>query len=212
MSTQSFYDVRPVDLTPLKCYQLYNSIKLHFSVARYDYFKYHLNENKFTQKALDEHTNANIFYKISDKFLYQDRFIPLLVANLFHNPATWIGEIVDSSGVARGMEYRKYLNALMPTFENDLQKAIFKNKMRKPEALFTLDSKVNFLNLLMKKEISPVTAAILCKTIYPKYSSNSMMSFVYEDKVKSLNKLAAFIPSVDEVIVMEVVNRSIYDF
>lgn len=212
MAQPSFYDVRPVDLTPLKCYQLYNSIKLHFNEVRYNYFKYGLNESKFTQKALDENPNSSIFYKISEKFLYQDRYIPLLVSNLFNNSNTWIGEIVDVAGVQRGVEYRKYMNNLIPSFENDVQKMLIKNKIKSIKDICSLDSKVNFFNLMVKKEINYLTAAILCKTIFTKYSSNSIMSFVYEDKIKSLNKLSHFIPCVDEVIVMNVIQNSIYDF
>lgn len=192
--SQVFSDIKQVDLTPLKCYQLYNSIKLHFSSKRFDYKKYGLNAGKFNQKTFDEHRSKDMFVKISDKFLYQERFIPFLVANSYSNPSMWIGDMMLESNVKKALEFRKYLNSFKESFTNDIQMLVGELKINNINVLYDVNSRNNYFNLLVKNKIKPFTAAVLNNLFYTKYCSNTSLSFIYEDKAFYLNRLLDFVP------------------
>ena len=216
--SQAFSDVRPVDLTPLICFQLYNSIKLHFSSSKYDYKKYGLNAKRFSQSSLDENRNKDMFERISNKFLYKDRYIPFLVANSYTNPSMWIGDMMTEPNIKRALEFRKYLNAFSSSFENDIQQIVSELKITSIKSLYDVDSKNNYFNLLIKNKIKPFTAAVLNDLFYTKYCSNTTLSFIYEDKSFYLNRLLDFVPKTcynhadDEAHILGVIHECISTF
>lgn len=192
--SQVFSDIKEVDLTPLICFQLYNSIKLHFSSKKYDFKKYGLNPNKFTQQALDEHQNAEMFYRVADKFLYKERYIPFLVANSYSNSSSWIGEMLLDVNIKTAIGYRRYLNSFMNSFMDDIQRNVIELKIKNIKTLYDVNSRNNYFNLLTKNKIHPFTAAVLNNLFFTKYCCNTTLSFIYEDKAFYLNRLLDFAP------------------
>ena len=105
----NYYDsIKPSDLNPLIVYQLYNSIKLHFTQKNYDYLKYKLNEKKFTLESYNQRPDKEFFKTISNRVMYRNRLIPLLVSNFYYNNKIWVGDLLKEAPLKSTIEYRKY--------------------------------------------------------------------------------------------------------
>jgi len=87
-------------MTPLIAYQMYNSIKLHFNDAKYDYFKFKLNPKVFTASSFESRNDKYKFEKLSKQFENRTNAIEDLEMALsswfLYNPTSWIGDIVDA--------------------------------------------------------------------------------------------------------------------
>ena len=192
-SIPEFYRIENIDLTPLLAFQLYHSIKLNFNQKKYDY---HVDGliNKTTQESLDKRKDKNFFYKASDKLLYQNRYVPLLVSNLYKNNKMWIGNLLSRESIINALAFRKYSNTLINSFETDIQRIKYNQGLDSIEKLYQETSAVNYINLLGKNLIHPITASILQDLNQAKYISNIENQLIEEDSNYYLNKLIKFIP------------------
>lgn len=192
MST--FFDIEPVNLTPLICYQLFNSIKLHFSNQNYSYIKYGLNPRTFNEESFQSKNDKDFYKKLSDKLLYQSRYIPLVVINVFYNNKIWVGELAQKNCIDRAVKYRKYMSAFEQSFITDITNLILSKQIRTVEELYGSNNAKNYFGLLAANKINPLTAAVLNIMYYEKHLSNTPLSFVYKAMNFNLTRLADFIP------------------
>lgn len=207
----TFSDIRPVDLTPLKVFQLYCSIKLHFSSKKYDYIKYGINERSFNEKSFEKRSDKYFFEKISEKVLYQSRLNPILISNLYATPKMWVGELLDKQALTKAMAYRQYMNGFENSFISDIKKLILDGVISHPSQLYSENTKTNYFSILSKNLIHPITGSVLNNLFYAKYISKSAMSFVYDDKSFYLNRLHQFIPEDKARVVNEDTLNNILD-
>jgi hypothetical protein len=83
-------------MTAYDCFKEYLSLKNHFTKDSYDYFKYNGKVR----------TNLSSFEKRKDKIFFHklakhENVHGFLVANLVHNPKTWIKELAYSEEAER---------------------------------------------------------------------------------------------------------------
>lgn len=210
----NYYDnIKPVDLNPLIVYQLYNSIKLHFSQKNYDYLKYKLNEKRFTLESLNQRPDKEYFKKLSEKVMYRNRLIPLLVSNFYYNNKIWVGDLLQDDSLKKTIEYRKYQNTFTDSFVDDIKKLVYNSGIISSKQLHSDNIKTNYFTLLAKKKIHPITGSILDNLYYTKYIHNSSLSFIYSDTHFTLSRYHQFIAndavkSISEDLITEIINQN----
>jgi len=82
-------------LTGYECYSIYNSLKLHFTSEKYDYFKY-LGKSRVSIDTFEKRKDKYFFHKLSRRY-NKDELINFLVANFMKNHNVWIGSLLEDS-------------------------------------------------------------------------------------------------------------------
>lgn len=192
-----FYTIDPIDLSALKCFQLYSSIKVNFNNIKYDFHNDGIcnNHNEFT---FNKRHDQFWFKKASDKFMYQSRFIPLLVSNFYYNKDFWIGSFLTKEALTNALAFKKYQNNLYSSFQSDVQKLAFKMKFKCLEELYHPVYHTHYFELDNKKLFHPITSAILNHMFYDK--TTEWNNSVYNAQSIYLKKLLKFvIPELDVI-------------
>lgn len=204
-----FSTIKESDLDQLDAYQIYCSVKQHFVNKKYDFTKYGQNKKSFNVEALISRPDAIFFKKLSDEYLYKERYIPLVVSNIYEDTGTWVKDLLDQECKQRGLKFRAYLNNPMEYFSNDIKNLVLSGEIFSDKELYSLNTKKNYFGLQTKKKIASLTASILNSIYYDKYLAKTSLSFVYADKANKLDKLFKFIPKdklkVDESFVMDLI-------
>lgn len=187
-----------------EAYNLYLSLKLHFTTETYDYFKY---RGKVKNRKITEYQKY-IFQKISSKYENLELFF---VANFLENPKFWINDFfLDESYEI----YKKFLNkqesltyivkcdimSLCDEFDDVrkifalqngfpiLMKQVQSNKINL-ETLIILNSFINFLPIWDKKindDIIWKPFSMKCKKYSPfvKYDKGRMKEIIKKEFIK----------------------------
>ncbi len=166
-------------MTALYTYQLYNSIKLHYSNEKYDYAKFGLNENKFTDESYQARADKFKFEKIWNhfgKYSEAKENLKHLFSSMFlFNPTTWIGDAADDLTKAEAFVVArvKYSENHFYSFKRDMEpifNAIERSSNGKLGDYLTSDVVVNgqryqqvpkIVELIPSKSVNPETAIIL---------------------------------------------------
>lgn len=82
-------------MTGYECYSIYNSLKLHFTSEKYDYFKY-LGKSRVSIDTFEKRKDKYFFHKLSRRY-NKDELINFLVANFMKNHNVWIGSLLEDS-------------------------------------------------------------------------------------------------------------------
>jgi hypothetical protein len=116
-------------------FQLYMALKFHFT-SKYDFFKYG-GKVKTTKDIFMKRKDRYSFHKLSKKYdMIEMR--NYMVANFINDNATWIGDMVDSTGEEYYRDWTKTQQSLSYIFENDLIKLL--NSVDKPNQLLEVKS------------------------------------------------------------------------
>jgi hypothetical protein len=103
--------------TGFAAYQLWNSLKLHFTSDSYDYFKYNgktnVSKNTFMTNKSKYH-----FYKLSRKYSMEE-LKDFYVANFIVGKGDWVGELTQD-GDENYTKWQKRIQSLTYNFENDI--------------------------------------------------------------------------------------------
>jgi hypothetical protein len=98
-------------------YKIYVSLKNHFTVESYDYFKY----------GKKSKTNFDAFLKRRDKLFFAklgnrkgDHLEEFLVSNFIHDPKIWIGELLSDTSETRYKNWKKKHESLTYNFTNEI--------------------------------------------------------------------------------------------
>ena len=101
----------------IDAYKIYIAVKNHFTLDSYDYFKY----NKKTNVSYDS------FLKRKDKIFFaklgkrkEEYLEDFLVANFFHDPKIWVGELLSEESEARYKDWKKRQESLTYVFKNEV--------------------------------------------------------------------------------------------
>jgi hypothetical protein len=201
--SNEYFNTAEVDLDGLIAWQLYCSIKLHFSNKKFDFIEYGVDEVKLPASAFNKRRDKVFFIRLAEKVLYQERLFPILIANLYHNNKMWIRDFLKVDSLARGVAYRKYILSFKDSFENEIKKLILNGVVTSYKDLYSSDVKTNYFYLLSQKNIHPITASVLNNVFYYKYISNTELSFVYEDDAFYLNRYYSLLAINDMTYITE---------
>lgn len=199
-----------LDLTDLEAYQIFSSVKKHYTGEKYDFAKYRLNKNHFTYEAFCKRRDRAFFGAASKEFLYKGRWLPHCAINIFQKPEMWLEELLDREARTRGLKFRGYLSAYWSSFENDLE-VIYPydtfEEIYEPFQGFSC----RILELTRGEKINPVTAVILYKIREMLHNKCEFeVSMVQTGMIYRLQKLATFVPRLDDqnlVLAAELVGR-----
>lgn len=105
-------------MNDFEAFQLYISVKNHFNVVSYDYFKYN-GKNRLKVSSFDKRKDKIFFLKLAK----HPDLLNFLVANFSSNPKMWIKELAYSDQAEkRYKDWMKYQQSLSYNFKQDLSK------------------------------------------------------------------------------------------
>ena len=110
-TSQSFANDQTFNL-----YVKYLAFKKHFTTDQYDYQKY---RGKVRASFDKFRTRNDVFF--FHKLWQKDEPENYLLANMIVNPNSWIREIVEETGEARYLEWKKKIESLTYTFKSELK-------------------------------------------------------------------------------------------
>lgn len=188
-----FSQIEEVDLTPLTAFQIYGSVKLHFTNPKFDYTVYGDNKKSFNNTSLSNRNDLTFFKRLSETYQYKNRFLPVVVASMYEDTTTFSKDLLDESSKKRGMAYRAYMKNPTYAFKSEITNLVLGKHIMSVNDLYSPNTKLNYFSLASKKLIHPLTASILNNLYYTKYLANTSLSFVYQPRAEKLNKLYSFL-------------------
>ena len=136
-------------------YSKFLALKQHFTLDKYDYFKYK-GKVRGTFDSFKTRRDKYYFNKLHEVLYYED----IIVANMIKNPKVWIGELLDdNTGIQVYREWKKRVDGLTYLLTNELKKLDQENFIEN----FRVVGKQppNIVKLALQKKISLETLAIL---------------------------------------------------
>jgi len=178
---------------------VYLAIKLHFTNENYNY---HLGSgrSKIGIEAFEKRKDKFQFHKLARTIKDED-VVPFLVANFVHNVNTWTRNLVSNQCQAVYLDWKRKMESLSYTFENDFRKIMGDNSSPKDlTAKFSVidGEHPHVLRMYMQDEISLETLVILNKlmSFIPRWNNSITDTIVYPKIALLIRKYENFI-SVD---------------
>jgi hypothetical protein len=179
-------------LSGYEAYTLFQSLKLHFTTERYNFFTY--------QGKVNMSTDA--FLRNKDRFLYEklarkynaDQLKGLMIANFIHDKV-WIRDHLDEEGYERYVEHLKVTQSLTYMFTNDIDKMF--SSVKDPKDLFRVKPNQNplILEMLLRNEVTLETCCILNSFVEfsKQYDEKMKDDYIWEKLRMKISKYTPFI-------------------
>jgi hypothetical protein len=170
-------------------FEIFQSLKLHFTTEKYDYFKYggktNVSVNTFENRKDKYH-----FYKLSRKFNSKEDLESFIVANFVEDDVKWVGDLLLEDAKNTHLNRQRVLQSLSYTFENDC-KVIFNRMLKVNDGNYP-----PLLTLALRKEIQIETVIILNNILgfVPNWSKQITDSIRWPDYRRKIDKYASFLP------------------
>lgn len=99
-------------------YALFASLKIHFTSASYDYFKYHGKTN-ISESTFEKRKDKYSFYKLSRKYNLE-QLKDYYVSNFLDGDVRWVGSISGPEGEEVYKKWQTRIQRLTYQFEQDI--------------------------------------------------------------------------------------------
>ena len=182
-------------MTGYETFEIFQSLKLHFTTDKYDFFKYGGKTN-VSITNFENRKDKYHFYKLSRKFDNKDVLINFIVANFVEDSAKWIGDLLLEEAQSNYLKRQKVIQSLSYTFENDC-KELFADSKNPNDILKTLNGNYPILlTKALRKEIEIETVIILNRILQfiSNWSKQIADTIRWPDYQRKLEKYAAFLP------------------
>lgn len=149
-------------------FKIYQSIKLHFTSEKYNYFVYNGKTNA-TLDSFERRRDKFMFHKLARKYDEQE-IVPFLVANFVSDNHKWTKDLLSSEATEAYLSWRKITESISFQFQTDIEKLLGDDKTPKSfNQLFVVNEGAYpaLLEKFMQKDITLETVTIL----------NSVMNF-----------------------------------
>lgn len=163
-------------MEPYETYQIYTSLRLHFSSNDYDCIKYNF-KAKTTMKAFMGRKDRYHFAKMGKRFGSPGDLVRYLVPQ-FLADKSWVGDMLDKDSEERYAEYVRRHESLTYMFDRDL--GVMRTEVPSFDDLFGID-----------EEASP----------YPRVISMYLSDMIMIESVVVLDKMVGYIEKANEAIV-----------
>ncbi len=170
------------EVNPYETYQQYLALKNHFTLDKFDFFRY---KGKVNAPISAYNARSDLYHferlsKISD-------ISKVMLAHVSDNPAIWIGEISEKSDVFR--QWQKRQSSLQYSFQEHLK------LIDMPSAIQTEGPHPELLKKYLRHEISKETMIILNSIIcYVPYWDTRIHDDLVWPKIKfDLKKYSSFL-------------------
>lgn len=145
-------------MTGYECYSIYNSLKLHFTSEKYDYFKY-LGKSRVSIDTFEKRKDKYFFHKLSRKY-NKDELVNFLVANFMKNHNVWIGSLLEDSADVLYKEQMRVQQSLGYIFRDECSKTF--SMCENPNDILRTDGQYpQLLSNTLQGEIHVETLVIL---------------------------------------------------
>lgn len=154
-------------MTGYEVFGLYQSLKLHFTTDKYDYFKYN-GKSHISVDAFENRKDKWHFYKLSRRLQNKDDMVDFIVANFVAKDNAWVGEMLDEQSDIVYRQRQKVIQSLSYIFQNDCDKLF--SDVENPNTILQSESGDYpiLLTKALRKEIEIESLCIL----------NSLLNFV----------------------------------
>lgn len=145
-------------MTGYEAFCLYNSLKMHFTLESYDYFKYN-GKTKTSIDAFENRKDKYYFYKLSRRNTKED-YIDFLVSNFVHDENVWVGTLLTEEAMMIHRDRMKVIQSLSYTVGEDFSKLI--DKCSDPNELLKVEGEYPILlTMMLQKDIRIETMCIM---------------------------------------------------
>ena len=181
-------------MTGYETFELYQALKLHFTQESYDYFKYNGKTN-ISVTSFENRKDKYHFYKLSRKFTVKEELIDFLVANLVEDNNIWVGNLLQEDADNRYLKYKKVLQSLSYTFENDCRD-LFDGVEAPNSVIKTNGDYPVLLTKALRKEIHIETLVLLNNVLgfVPMWSKKITDTIHWPNYRMKVMKFASFLP------------------
>ena len=181
-------------MTGYEAYELFQALKRHFTQEKFDFFKYrgHINTSK---EAFENRKDKWHFYKISRKFGTKQELTDFLIANFLDNENIWVNNLLVEEADIRYIEYKKVMQSLAYTFENDCI-SLFEDCKEPNDLLVTKGDYPILLTKALRKEIHIQTLVLLNNILgfVPMWSKTITDTIRWPNYHMKMLKIASFLP------------------
>ena len=181
-------------MTGYEAYELFQALKRHFTQEKFDFFKYrgHINTSK---EAFENRKDKWHFYKLSRKFGTKQELTDFLIANFLDNENIWVNNLLVEEADIRYIEYRKVMQSLAYTFENDCI-SLFEDCKEPNDLLVTKGDYPILLTKALRKEIHIQTLVLLNIILgfVPMWSKTITDTIRWPNYHMKMLKIASFLP------------------
>ena len=176
-------------------FEIFQSLKLHFTTDKYDFFKYGGKTN-VSITNFENRKDKYHYYKLSRKFNQKEELIDFIVSNFVEESVTWIGDLLLEEAQQKYLKRQKVIQSLSYTFENEC-KDLFSDTKDPNQVLKVIGGEYPVLLIKgLRKEISIETIVILNKILkfVPIWTQQIVDTIRWPDYRRKLEKYAAFLP------------------
>ena len=181
-------------MTGYEAYELFQALKRHFTQEKFDFFKYrgHINTSK---EAFENRKDKWHFYKLSRKFGTKQELTDFLIANFLDNENIWVNNLLVEEADIRYIEYKKVMQSLAYTFENDCI-SLFEDCKEPNSLLVTNGDYPILLTKALRKEIHIQTLVLLNIILgfVPMWSKTITDTIRWPNYHMKMLKIASFLP------------------
>ena len=181
-------------MTGYEAYELFQALKRHFTQEKFDFFKYrgHINTSK---EAFENRKDKWHFYKLSRKFGTKQELTDFLIANFLDNENIWVNNLLVEEADIRYIEYKKVMQSLAYTFENDCI-SLFEDCKDPNSLLVTNGDYPILLTKALRKEIHIQTLVLLNIILgfVPMWSKTITDTIRWPNYHMKMLKIASFLP------------------
>ena len=181
-------------MTGYEAYELFQALKRHFTQEKFDFFKYrgHINTSK---EAFENRKDKWHFYKLSRKFGTKQELTDFLIANFLDNENIWVNNLLVEEADIRYIEYKKVMQSLAYTFENDCI-SLFEDCKDPNSLLVTNGDYPILLTKALRKEIHIQTLVLLNIVLgfVPMWSKTITDTIRWPNYHMKMLKIASFLP------------------
>ncbi len=197
-------------MTPYEVFEIYHSLKLHFTQESFDFYKYN-GKSRISLDAFDKRKDKWHFAKLSRKFNNKDELINFLVSNFLEDDKTWVGSLLEPNADILHQQRKKVLQSLSYFFENDCR-LLFEG-MNDPNEIIRVKNGDHpiLLRKTMQKVTQTETLCILASLLkfLPMWKEKIQDTIIWPNFYMKVLKYSAFLPKDDmkyKLILKKVLN------
>ena len=181
-------------MTGYETFAIFQALKLHFTKEAYDFFKYN-GKTSVTITSFENRKDKYHFYKLSRKFNTKEELTNFIVFNLIEDENLWIGNLLAGEADIKYIQYKKVMQSLAYTFENDCI-SIFEGCDNPNSLLITNGEYPILLTKALRKEIHIQTLVLLNNILgfVPMWSKTITDTIRWPNYHMKMLKIASFLP------------------
>lgn len=153
----------------LRTYCLFHALKLHFTSKSYDYFKFQ-GKIRMSESSFQKKNDKYMYARLEKKFTNQEDLVEHIVANLLVGKK-WVGEFLENEAFTTSKQYKKILQSLSKSFEEEIYAIRDNDSLHKFSDLFRVvdneypplidaiyERKISYISLTVMNDLIPFVA------------------------------------------------------